>query len=103
MSIIDTVANLRWPDGIPRCLKCVGTRALLPQDPEALEVQGLWSASSPSKLERFSRIRPYPLDKWLTALSILGELQEWCLILLRFVDATWESLRRVRMVRPATA
>ena len=67
---IDTVANLRWPDGVPRCPKCVGTEHYY------LATQKRWKCK---KCDRQFSVKvgtifedsPIPLDKWLTALWLL--------------------------------
>jgi len=67
---IDTVANLRWPDGIPRCSKCTGTEHYY------LKTQKRWKCKKCGR--QFSvkqgtifEDSPIPLDKWLTALWML--------------------------------
>jgi len=67
---IDTVANLRWPDGVPRCSKCRGTEHYY------LKTQKRWKCKKCGR--QFSvkqgtifEDSPIPLDKWLTALWML--------------------------------
>jgi transposase-like protein len=67
---IDTVANLRWPDGIPICPKCAGKAHYY------LSTQKRWKCKACGR--QFSVKRgtifedsPIPLDKWLTALWML--------------------------------
>ncbi len=67
---IDTVANLRWPDGVPRCSKCTGTEHYY------LKTQKRWKCKKCGR--QFSvkqgtifEDSPIPLDKWLTALWML--------------------------------
>jgi transposase-like protein len=67
---IDTVANLRWPDGIPRCPKCVGTEHYY------LKTQKRWKCKKCGrqfsvKVGTIFEDSPIPLDKWLTALWML--------------------------------
>jgi transposase-like protein len=67
---IDTVANLRWPDGIPRCPKCVGTEHYY------LKTQKRWKCRKCGrqfsvKVGTIFEDSPIPLDKWLTALWML--------------------------------
>ena len=67
---IDTVANLRWPDGIPRCPKCVGTEHYY------LKTQKRWKCKKCGrqfsvKVGTIFEDSPIPLDKWLTALWLL--------------------------------
>jgi transposase-like protein len=67
---IDTVANLRWPDGIPRCPKCVGTQHYY------LATQKRWKCKKCGrqfsvKVGTIFEDSPIPLDKWLTALWML--------------------------------
>jgi transposase-like protein len=67
---IDTVANLRWPDGIPRCPKCAGTEHYY------LKTQKRWKCKKCArqfsvKVGTIFEDSPIPLDKWLTALWML--------------------------------
>src|SRR5258707_381956 len=67
---IDTVANLRWPDGIPSCPKCVG------KDHYYLKTQKRWKCKKCGrqfsvKVGTIFEDSPIPLDKWLTALWML--------------------------------
>jgi transposase-like protein len=67
---IDTVANLRWPDGIPTCPKCVG------KDHYYLATQKRWKCKKCGrqfsvKVGTIFEDSPIPLDKWLTALWML--------------------------------
>src|ERR1051326_323931 len=67
---IDTVANLRWPDGVPRCPKCVG------KDHYYLKTQKRWKCKKCGrqfsvKVGTIFEDSPIPLDKWLTALWML--------------------------------
>jgi transposase-like protein len=67
---IDTVAALRWPDGIPSCPKCVG------KDHYYLATQKRWKCKKCGrqfsvKVGTIFEDSPIPLDKWLTALWML--------------------------------
>lgn len=67
---IDAVANLRWPDGIPTCPKCVG------KDHYYLATQKRWKCKKCGrqfsvKVGTIFEDSPIPLDKWLTALWML--------------------------------
>ncbi len=67
---IDTIANLRWPDSLPRCPSCAGTEHYY------LATQKRWKCKNCKR--QFSvkqgtifEDSPVPLDKWLTALWML--------------------------------
>jgi transposase-like protein len=67
---IDAVANLRWPDGVPTCPKCVG------KDHYYLATQKRWKCKKCGrqfsvKVGTIFEDSPIPLDKWLTALWML--------------------------------
>jgi transposase-like protein len=67
---IDAVANLRWPDGIPTCPKCVGKSHYY------LATQKRWKCKACGrqfsvKVGTIFEDSPIPLDKWLTALWML--------------------------------
>lgn len=67
---IDTVANLRWPNGMPTCPKCVG------KDHYYLATQKRWKCKKCGrqfsvKVGTIFEDSPIPLDKWLTALWML--------------------------------
>jgi len=67
---IDTVAFLRWPDGIPTCPKCVGKSHYY------LATQKRWKCKACGrqfsvKVGTIFEDSPIPLDKWLTALWML--------------------------------
>jgi transposase-like protein len=67
---IDAVANLRWPDGIPTCPKCVGKSHYY------LATQKRWKCKKCGrqfsvKVGTIFEDSPIPLDKWLTALWML--------------------------------
>lgn len=67
---IDTVANLRWPNGVPTCPKCVG------KDHYYLATQKRWKCKKCGrqfsvKVGTIFEDSPIPLDKWLTALWLL--------------------------------
>src|SRR5216684_1063774 len=67
---IDAVANLRWPDGIPTCPKCIG------KDHYYLATQKRWKCKACGrqfsvKVGTIFEDSPIPLDKWLTALWML--------------------------------
>jgi transposase-like protein len=67
---IDTAANLRWPDGIPTCPKCIG------KDHYYLATQKRWKCKKCGrqfsvKVGTIFEDSPIPLDKWLTALWML--------------------------------
>lgn len=67
---IDTVAALRWPDGIPTCSKCVG------KDHYYLATQKRWKCKKCGrqfsvKVGTIFEDSPIPLDKWLTALWLI--------------------------------
>src|SRR5580704_2428793 len=67
---IDAVANLRWPDGVPTCPKCVG------KDHYYLATQKGWKCKKCGrqfsvKVGTIFEDSPIPLDKWLTALWML--------------------------------
>jgi transposase-like protein len=67
---IDTVANLRWPEGIPVCPKCIG------KDHYYLKTQKRWKCKKCGrqfsvKVGTIFEDSPIPLDKWLTALWML--------------------------------
>lgn len=67
---IDTVANLRWPDGIPTCPKCVGKTHYY------LATQKRWKCKACGrqfsvKVGTIFEDSPIPLDKWLMALWLI--------------------------------
>jgi transposase-like protein len=67
---IDAVANLRWPDGVPTCPKCVGKSHYY------LATQKRWKCKACGrqfsvKVGTIFEDSPIPLDKWLTALWML--------------------------------
>jgi len=67
---IDTVANLRWPNGIPTCPKCVGKSHYY------LTKQKRWKCKKCGrqfsvKVGTIFEDSPIALDKWLTALWML--------------------------------
>jgi len=67
---IDTVANLRWPNGIPVCPKCFGNEHYY------LKTQKRWKCKKCGrqfsvKVGTIFEDSPIPLDKWLTALWLL--------------------------------
>jgi transposase-like protein len=67
---IDAVANLRWPDGIPTCPKCIG------KDHYYLATQKRWKCKKCGrqfsvKVGTIFEDSPISLDKWLTALWML--------------------------------
>jgi transposase-like protein len=67
---IDTVAGLRWPDGIPTCPKCLGKTHYY------LSTQKRWKCKNCGrqfsvKVGTIFEDSPIPLDKWLTALWML--------------------------------
>src|SRR5581483_4204445 len=67
---IDTVANLRWPNGIPVCPKCFGNEHYY------LKTQKRWKCKKCGrqfsvKVGTIFEDSPIPLDKWLTALWML--------------------------------
>jgi transposase-like protein len=67
---IDAVANLRWPDGVPTCPKCIG------KDHYYLATQKRWKCKKCGrqfsvKVGTIFEDSPIPLDKWLTALWML--------------------------------
>ena len=67
---IDTVANLRWPNGVPQCPKCIG------KDHYYLATQKRWKCKKCGrqfsvKVGTIFEDSPIPLDKWLTALWLL--------------------------------
>jgi transposase-like protein len=67
---IDTVAYLRWPDGVPTCPKCAGKSHYY------LATQKRWKCKACGrqfsvKVGTIFEDSPIPLDKWLTALWML--------------------------------
>ncbi|MGA2375210.1 MAG: IS1595 family transposase, partial [Candidatus Sulfotelmatobacter sp.] len=67
---IDTVANLRWSDGVPTCPKCDC------KDHYYLATQRRWKCKKCGrqfsvKVGTIFEDSPIPLDKWLTALWML--------------------------------
>ena len=99
---IDTVANLRWPDGIPRCPKCVGTEHYY------LKTQKRWKCKKCGR--QFSvkqgtifEDSPLSLDKWLSALWVLVNCDpnvsshEIAYDLCITQKSAWFMLRRLRL------
>jgi transposase-like protein len=67
---IDTVAGLRWPDGIPTCPKCVGKEHYYLATQKRWKCKGCGHQFS-VKVGTIFEDSPIPLDKWLTALWML--------------------------------
>jgi transposase-like protein len=67
---IDTVANLRWPDGIPTCPKCAGKSHYYLATQKRWKCKGCGRQFSVKRGTIFED-SPIPLDKWLTALWML--------------------------------
>jgi transposase-like protein len=67
---IDTIAGLRWPDGIPTCPKCVGKEHYYLATQKRWKCKGCGRQFS-VKVGTIFEDSPIPLDKWLTALWML--------------------------------
>jgi len=70
---IDTVAAMRWEDGVPTCPKCNSQNTLW------LKMQMRWKCRVKGCEKQFSvkvgtifEDSPIPLDKWLVAMWLIG-------------------------------
>ena len=66
------VVERRWPNGQPVCPTVPGNRALVPDHPPHLEVQGVQASVLASRSGPSSRTRPLGFDKWLPAMWLIA-------------------------------